>query len=68
MGVIVKEVAAIVEIVTLCVEWVGAELLGEHGGGLLVGEVDLVDGVAAVLEGDVVVVDVRREEDFYGPC
>lgn len=41
-----------------------SELLGEHGGGLLVGEVDLVDRVSAVLEGDVVVVDVRREEDF----
>ena len=41
------------------------ELLGEHGGGLLVGEVNLVDGVSAVLEGDVVVVDVRREEDFW---
>lgn len=40
--------------------------MGEHGGGLLVGEVDLVDGVAAVLEGDVVVVDVRGEEDFCG--
>ena len=68
MGVIVREVATIVELVTLCVEWVGAELLGKHGGGLLVGEVDLVDGVAAVLEGDVVVVDVRREEDLWGSC
>ena len=41
------------------------ELLGEHGGGLLVGEVNLMDGVAAVLEGDIVVVDVRGEEDLW---
>ena len=39
-------------------------LLGEHGGGLLVSEVDLVDRVTAVLERDVVVVDVRGKEDF----
>lgn len=56
-------------IVTVVRGWRGGEqfkgLLGEHGGGLLVGEVDLVDGVSAVLEGDVVVVDVRREKDFW---
>lgn len=44
-----------------------ATLLGEHGLGLLVGEEDLVDGVAAVLEGLVVVVDVRGDEDLWVP-
>ena len=38
----------------------------QHVLGLLVGEEDLVNGVSAVLEGNVVAVDVRREEDLCG--
>lgn len=39
-------------------------LLGQHVLGLLVAECDFVDGVSAVLQGNVVAVDVRRQEDF----
>ena len=41
-------------------------LMRQHVLGLLVGEEDLVDGVSAVLEGNVVAVDVGREEDLCG--
>jgi hypothetical protein len=41
--------------------------LGEHSSGLLVGKVDLVDGVTAVLERHVVVVDVGWDEDLWVP-
>lgn len=41
-------------------------LMRQHVLGLLVGEENLVNGVSAVLEGNVVAVDVRREEDLCG--
>lgn len=41
-----------------------SRLLGQHRLGFFIREVDLVDGVSSVLDGDVVVIDVGREEDF----
>lgn len=42
-------------------------LMWQHVLGLLIGEEDLVNGVSAVLEGNVVAVNVRREEDLGIP-
>lgn len=39
--------------------------LGQELLELVVGEVDVVDGLAAVLERGVVAVDVGREKDFW---
>lgn len=51
---------------TVCWRTDKRHLLRKHHLGLLVGEVNFVDGVSSVLERDVVVVDVGRKEDFCG--
>lgn len=46
----------------------GAPLLGEHVVDLFVAQNNLVYRLPSVFEGDVVAVDVGRQEDFRVPC